>query len=158
MGLPDDAQQRVQDFQDAAAVAEAAALQFRHAAEALQAGHRLLSAAEHRLALDLLRPLLPAPPVPAVQVTRLARGVQPLRVVGDALMRLQCVVVMLGFMAGLAVVRLLPGHRPSSVWLPQVDRAHSQLQAPGFGDRLPTLPAAGLAMVTSPAPKMGPRH
>ena len=62
MSPSDDAQRRLEDLLRAAAAADAAALQFRQAAESLQAGHPLLSAAEHRLAQNLLRPWLPAPP------------------------------------------------------------------------------------------------
>lgn len=159
MGLPDDTQQRVRGFLQAAGAADAAALQFRQAAEAWQAGHPLLAAAEHRLALDLLRPLLPAAPVPAVPGPQragwLARGVQPLRRLGDPLKRLQFAVVMQGAMAWRAVVRLGPGRRPGSGCPPQVDPAHSQLEAPGVGagvgvgDQPPTCSAAGLAASTA---------
>ena len=140
MSQPDGAQWRLEDLQRAAAAAEAAALQFRQAAESLQAGHVLLSAAESRLAQDLLRPWLPAPPVAAVPppptpASRWTRGVAALRVLGDYLKIVPFGVMVLGGMAYLWLIRWLPGHRASDLWPPEYDPAHVQPLPPGRGYR-----------------------
>ena len=137
MSQPDGAQWRLEDLQRAAAAAEAAALQFRQAAESLQAGHVLLSAAECRLAQDLLRPWLPPPPVAAVPPppSPRVRRVEALRVLGDYLKILPFGVLVLGGMAYLAVIRQLPGHRSSGLWPAEYDPAHVQPLPPGRGYR-----------------------
>lgn len=94
MALPDDPQQHVQRLQDVAAMAEAAALQLRQAAKALQAGHPLLTDTGHRLAQGLMRPLLPAPPLAAVPDTALRAATDGL---GVQMKRLQTELVLLVF-------------------------------------------------------------
>lgn len=140
MSQPDELPWCARDLQRAAAAADAAALQFRQAAESLQAGHVVLSAAENRLALDLLRPWLPDPLVAAVlpppmPTSRWTRGVESLRLLGDCLKILPLCVLMLGCMAYLALIRVLPGFRPSKLWPPEYDPAHWQPLPPGLGYR-----------------------
>ena len=101
MNPPVELQRRIWDLQRAAEAADAAAAHLRRSADRLREGDTLQSLAERKLAQDLLRPLLPSPPVhttPMVGVGRWARSLEALRVLADYLKILVPVAVVLGLL------------------------------------------------------------
>lgn len=106
MILPGHVQRRIWNLQRAADAADAAAVHLRRSADRLREGDEVQSFAEHKLARDLLRPLVPGQPVrrtPVVMgagagVGRWARSRQALRVLADYLKILVPLAVVLGLL------------------------------------------------------------